>query len=470
MVIPAAALGLSTFSADQQYPFNFALWDDDLFTYPGQTHMFWQSDTVNSYKPDWAVLNLSGAVYNLPLSATSTPTVTPTMTRTPTATRTPTRTATPSPTAPDVFGAIRGTVWSDLNGDGVRQGGEPGLLGVAVNLFTQGTQIGGAATTGDGFYRFESLAPGSYEVRETNPAWLPRSSTLDTVTVALAAGQTRTVDFGDWAGLTPTPTPTATRTHTATHTSTPTWTRNPKPTTGPVFLPLVLRQLPPTPTPTSTLSPFPAAPAVIPITPPEDASSYAVRWSVAERAESYVLERATRSDFGDAIEVYTGTDTSHQAASAGIATYHYRVKAHNRWGDSAWSNVQAVAVRWELEPNSEAVDATATGPMQSGATYYGVLTSADPPTAQGKRNDYFYLNLTVAGKVELWLTNMATAQDLDLVLRDASLNMVKDGFAGNPGTIDEHIRSSTLPPGRYYVQVSWVTGGSARPYYLRGVW
>ena len=51
--IPPAALGLSAFAADQQYPFTFALWDDDLRTYPGQTHMFWQGYTVNVYQPDW---------------------------------------------------------------------------------------------------------------------------------------------------------------------------------------------------------------------------------------------------------------------------------------------------------------------------------------------------------------------------------------------------------------------------------
>jgi hypothetical protein len=195
-----------------------------------------------------------------------------------------------------------------------------------------------------------------------------------------------------------------------------------------------------------------------------------VRWSAAAGAESYVLERATGPGFGDATQVYAGPATEYSAASAGIATYFYRVKARNAWGDSGWSNVQVVEVRWELEPNLEAVDATSTGAMQARTTYYGVLTSAEPTNAQGKRNDYFYLNLTIAGTVELWLTNMAAGQDLNLVLRDASLNMVQNGFSGNLGAADEHIRSSSLPPGRYYVQVSWATGDSARPYNLRGTW
>lgn len=62
----AAVLGLSGLAADQQYPFTFALWDDDLFTYPGQTHMFWRSNNTSTYKSDWGILKLNNATYNLP--------------------------------------------------------------------------------------------------------------------------------------------------------------------------------------------------------------------------------------------------------------------------------------------------------------------------------------------------------------------------------------------------------------------
>ena len=56
------------------------------------------------------------------------------------------------------------------------------------------------ATTGDGAYRFAVLLPGTYMVRETQPAWMRWSTTSNQVTVSLAAGETRTVDFGDWNG------------------------------------------------------------------------------------------------------------------------------------------------------------------------------------------------------------------------------------------------------------------------------
>ena len=145
--------------------------------------------------------------------------------------------------------------------------------------------------------------------------------------------------------------------------------------------------------------------------------------------------------------------------------YHYRVKARNAWGDSGWSNVQTVEVRWEREPNGEPLEAVLTGSLLPGLRYYGMLSSTDD-----RNNDYFYLDLLSAGPVELWLTNMASGQDFNLVLRNASLNMVASGYSGNLGNADEHILSGALPAGRYYVQVNRVTGDSAKPYHLRGMW
>jgi hypothetical protein len=119
-----------------------------------------------------------------------------------------------------------------------------------------------------------------------------------------------------------------------------------------------------------------------------------------------------------------------------------------------------VEVRWEREPNGEAVDAT--GLMQPGLRYYGVLASASDV------QDYFYFELATTRNIELWLTNMAAGQDFNLMLRDASLAQLK--YSGNVGNADEHIPSTSLPAGRYYVQVRRMTGDSARPYYLRGTW
>lgn len=68
--------------------------------------------------------------------------------------------------------AIGDTVWSDVNGDGVQNAGEPGVAGVTVVLTSNGAaalDANGVAvspvTTGaDGKYHFDNLLPGTYVV------------------------------------------------------------------------------------------------------------------------------------------------------------------------------------------------------------------------------------------------------------------------------------------------------------------
>ena len=67
-------------------------------------------------------------------------------------------------------GAIGNEIFDDLNGDGVRQAGEPGL-DVTVELWLDGAFVESRTTTGGG-YNFVNLAPGSYEVR-VDPASVP---------------------------------------------------------------------------------------------------------------------------------------------------------------------------------------------------------------------------------------------------------------------------------------------------------
>jgi len=206
-------------------------------------------------------------------------------------------------------------------------------------------------------------------------------------------------------------------------------------------------------------------PCSIPLPRRGDNPSYTLRWSPMVGVTSYLLEQATSSAFVDATQVYAGTATEYVAASAGIATYYYRVGAHYSSGGSNWSNVQSVPVYWELEPNGDAAEATRTGPLQPGAVHYGVLTGAD-----SCGNDYFYFDLPSSRPVELWLTHMTGDQDFNLVLRDASLHIVPGGFSGNPGSSDDHVVTASLPAGRYYVQVNRVTGNIGQPYHLRGTW
>lgn len=96
IAVPVAALGLTKLQAGQSYPFTFGLWDDDLFTYPGQTHRIWQGASTSTYAADWGALRLSSTVYDFQQPPTATPTATSTPTSTPT--EMPTATPTPSPT------------------------------------------------------------------------------------------------------------------------------------------------------------------------------------------------------------------------------------------------------------------------------------------------------------------------------------------------------------------------------------
>ncbi len=220
-----------------------------------------------------------------------------------------------------------------------------------------------------------------------------------------------------------------------------------------VYLPLVLRGWPP----------IPGTPELLPITAPGDNVSYLVEWGAADQAVTYTLQEATVSNFPDAKTevIYTGGDTSWSVASEGMKRYYYRVKAHNQWGDSGWSNAQSVQVRWEKEINDNA-QTQANGPIVSGLTYYGIFPADDP-------KDYFYFDLSSAHSVELWLTNIAPGEDYDVYLRDASLSEV--GKSAESGNVDEHIPPGVLSPGRYYIQVyNDSASGSTQPYHLRVVY
>ena len=75
----------------------------------------------------------------------------------------------------ETLGSIAGSVYNDLNGNGVRDAGEPGIPGVTVTL--GGTDVNGNTVTAtvdtdpDGGYLFTDLPAGSYTVTEpTQPA------------------------------------------------------------------------------------------------------------------------------------------------------------------------------------------------------------------------------------------------------------------------------------------------------------
>ena len=64
-----------------------------------------------------------------------------------------------------VTGEIGDTVWKDLDGDGVQDPNEPGVEGVVVNLFDcEGNFIRSETTDANGYYLFDLLLPGGYQL------------------------------------------------------------------------------------------------------------------------------------------------------------------------------------------------------------------------------------------------------------------------------------------------------------------
>jgi DNA-binding beta-propeller fold protein YncE len=97
-------------------------------------------------------------------------------------------------------GSISGTKYDDLNGDGIRQMGEPGLGGWEIQLDrdADGTVDDTATTDMNGDYTFTGLTAGTYRVREVlKPDYQQTSD--NPADVVLGDGQTVTgIDFGNF--------------------------------------------------------------------------------------------------------------------------------------------------------------------------------------------------------------------------------------------------------------------------------
>jgi len=66
-------------------------------------------------------------------------------------------------------GSISGLKYEDLNADGTRAEGEPGLVDWEIELYLGGVLYANTFTDADGFFQFLDLPPGEYEIREVCP-------------------------------------------------------------------------------------------------------------------------------------------------------------------------------------------------------------------------------------------------------------------------------------------------------------
>jgi len=135
-------------------------------------------------------------------SPTATWTSSPTATYTPTPTPSATPTYTPTPTATPA-GRIHGTVWLDLNRNGLAELGEPGIAGVTVWL-DDATTVSDAPGAGglrsavsqvNGVYEFVALSQGRYRITLAQMANLPLT-TQGEVVIELGADAAHEVSFG----------------------------------------------------------------------------------------------------------------------------------------------------------------------------------------------------------------------------------------------------------------------------------
>ena len=94
-------------------------------------------------------------------------------------------------------GTVSGTVFDDLNGNGVQDADEPGIGGVTVTLLDgEGITVQTERTDGSGNYRFSSVSSGNYTVLETDPEGYT-STTGNRVPVYVSPGGSAGVNFGD---------------------------------------------------------------------------------------------------------------------------------------------------------------------------------------------------------------------------------------------------------------------------------
>ena len=101
-------------------------------------------------------------------------------------------------------GTVSGTIFNDVNGDGSRQAGEPGISGQTILLTQSGVTKYTATSTSDGSYVVPVVAAGSYVVECSTPSGFnPTSSTTKAVTVTSGSSASANFGFEDYSQVLP---------------------------------------------------------------------------------------------------------------------------------------------------------------------------------------------------------------------------------------------------------------------------
>ena len=96
------------------------------------------------------------------------------------------------------YGYILGTKFNDLDGDKIKDAGEPGLANWTIQLqHTNGQVIGTTLTDVNGDYKFSNLTYGTYRVREVNQTgWTQTTNNPNDITV-ISGSWNANVNFGN---------------------------------------------------------------------------------------------------------------------------------------------------------------------------------------------------------------------------------------------------------------------------------
>ncbi len=98
-----------------------------------------------------------------------------------------------------LLGSISGTKFNDLNGNGSRDAGEPGLANWTIILTMPDGSVENTTTNADGLYIFGNLSAGNYSIEEfIPPGWFRTFPSVPFRNITLSAGKNLTnIDFGN---------------------------------------------------------------------------------------------------------------------------------------------------------------------------------------------------------------------------------------------------------------------------------
>jgi hypothetical protein len=109
---------------------------------------------------------------------------------------------------------------------------------------------------------------------------------------------------------------------------------------------------------TTVSAPPPQAPTLSPISNADGDGSYLIDWSDVAGATNYSLEEDDNAAFASPTTRYSGANSQYGVTGQATGTWHYRVKASNANGDSAWSSGQSVTVQTSAGGDAYEVDDT----------------------------------------------------------------------------------------------------------------